>query len=336
MIRPYILAIWLFTQTAIAQTNGVGPTAATQYPAVFSAEILSVKDGVCGVPERGLCNLDVHVKVMQILRDRDGLGLAPGEFEAHLLQWRGLRRSHETPWTPFRTIGPGQKYLILANGNKTLSGLLEWPEGIYLINANESSLEDVESILRSLPAPVPVQASTIAEAVLHPVQPHSFFLAQHAAALLRAGTAEETAPLAQALQNHPETAFSASGRMSLIDSLYEETTRAFPEIPRHLLHTYVSIAIRFFNDPDPWESSMLPTQRQVLKNTEMTPMQRAILDNYFPRILASEPALAMFHAVIDPQRVQVLKTHALEISRNPGLPAAYRTKLQSIQHELDR
>lgn len=307
--------------SGMAQKAIVYPATATHYSLVALSEILSVREELYGPRE-------VHARVPRVLRAPKNLRLKTGEFDAHLPRQRYLLRQVESPWQQ-ADVQTGQAYLIFGDRKKDLVELFERPEGIYLIDAGDSGVEDVDLILSSMSFPLSVQANTIAASISTAGKPRTAFLAEQAVALLGAGTSLETASLAQALENHADAAFSRGGLAGLLSALFWQTRATDPNVPQNVLHTFVALIARYFTEPDPLEKLMDTTQRQVLATTGLTPMQRHILDNYLP-FLGTDGARAALRTTVQPLRFQSLRKKALELSADPRLPPEYLTKVQKL------
>jgi hypothetical protein len=237
-------AICLASPSGLAADNPRAFSPLVELPVIAVAEMLDVKPQVCPGPEARTCENPVRFRIEQILRDRDGLGLAPGEFEVRLPQWVGTT-SADHPfyiWSDYM-FRAGQRYIVASRARGALDAALRDPDMIVPVTPPAEAIADARLILASANAPAVEQAETAALAI-RGNGVRSRLLADYVAALLQTGHENETATLFSALNSAPTSVFSDDAKSALLFRL-SAAVRSKNDAD-DLLLLFLRLSVRYF------------------------------------------------------------------------------------------
>jgi hypothetical protein len=281
--------------------DGAVATSVSGAGSIFLAEIQNAEPGPGCEPQVAwgrICRTRVRARAILILKEDGPQDSVPCEFEVEIQQDVG---SHSVtgPWTG-RSLQPGLQYLIFFNSKKSLPEMFASPSSTMQTTAEEDTVADVELILRSQLLSVRQQAAAAAQAIVRSGVPHSSFLSEYLATLLRVGNDADTVDLFQAIENSTDLALSANAMSGLLFQLGLQL-RSADTIPDNLLHTFVTMTARYFATEPDKPSPALPDIRGT------------ILTNYIPWILGSERVTTIFRKALPPASVQQFRQKALEV-----------------------
>jgi len=259
------------------------------------------------------------VRVARILKDGYGQNLAPCEFDAEIQQ-ENWSISPPTAWTA-RPVRAGLSYLVFSDSKSPLVSQFESPFGVSLITDKDDAVADVDLVVRSQLLSLGEQISVVAEALTGPGKPRSEYLADYAAALLRAGNEADTASLAQTIENTPDLALSDLARGGFLFALWSQATSSDP-CPNNLLHVFVTLTARYLlADRGP---------QDVLDH-----IRRGILNNFAPWILSKQRPRQVFQTALTPALRQQFRKRTLELAAELRFPAAHQERLRRLLDGVD-
>lgn len=297
----------------------------TQYQSIFVAEIQDAhaSDWDSRVPQQR--TVAVKLKVSRILKDAGHQNLAPGEFDASLLQarWPGGRIGDNPYFWSDKDVRRGQQYLIFSNvKNKSLGVMFESADMAEPVSGSEDTIEDVNLVLSTSALPLYRRSQLVADALQNPAKPRSRFLAEYAAAILAAGTDSDTTPLASSLETVNIGSFSQPARSYLLWQLFQQgRTADYP--PNNLLQVFVTLVARYFvagpEQPPP----------------ELDPLQVEILQNYVPWIRSSERAAAILRKESSLPMMQEVRHKTAQIAADTRIAVERRTQVREFLNLID-
>ena len=286
------------------------------HDAIFVADFDSVAATESSMSASGYRTTDVRVRVTRILRDANKLGLAPTVVTVAIKQ-AGPNTARLYPFWYNQDIQPSQTYIILSDGQRDLTGMIEQPATVELVTTRVDAVGDIELITNSARLSVFEQSRAVTEALRNPRQ-HSRFLAQHAAALLAADVDSGTMQLADTLDGSAAWSFSPNAREYFLHCLSLHFSRS-TDVPVGLVRTFVHSAVRYL------VTESAETQARA------THLQRVILESYIPVMLKSERASAMLRQfAFAPGVSKDLRATAIKCASDTRLPAASRKSAQDL------
>jgi hypothetical protein len=322
-VRKFLVLIGFFSGLTSAADPSTVVTSVTKSGTIFVAEFEDVGDLHCPDLHSPLCTLPVRVGVTRILKDQDRNGLLASEFQASLIQWIGDGSDRPPYFWSDHNVYAGESYVVLAPSSKSLVKMIELPIAIEAITNKSDPIADVEMILDLAPLSLGAQAQAVAEAVTSARAPHSYFLADYAVELLRAGAAPDTPVLSQALIGSSAQAFSEDGRMAILAHL-SINSMPIDSVPENLVRVLVTLTARYFllesEGPRPGQEWMLPFSRA----------QVAILETYIPQIRASERGMAVLRTVLETGVGRQIQQRAAQLLADQRISPMRRAQLQQF------
>jgi len=247
---------------APAEAGGVTPEA-TRYESIFLTEIIAAKSDQDCERTWDRCKTTLRVRVVQILADQKRQGLATGEFESEILQWRGAPGDNPYFWSG-RRLRIGQRYLVFSHRIGNCSDMFRAPANVEPVSNEVDSLGDIELILSSVKLSFREQADTVTVAVNSGGVAHGPLLAGFIVQLLVNGNESNTALLAQAVVEGQIGALSSSAKEGMLFGLFNGL-RADSAAPDRSFELFVRLTMRYFlDDAEPTIGKPTAVQRQVL------------------------------------------------------------------------
>jgi hypothetical protein len=205
---------------------------------------------------------------------------------------------------------------VISEPKKSLLELIESPVTAELVTEHDDPVADAEFILRVSSLPLWQQAHEVTAEYDTPTAPRSHFFAEYSAALLKSGSFQDTLELARAMEQNSEKALSPSARESLLYWLSHQS-KPDSDAPENLLRVFVVLTARFFG---------IEAERRT---TDLTRIQRAIIDNYAPQIRESQRAMAAMRAV-QPAITKEARMRGIELAANARIAPELRAKIRQL------
>ena len=309
-------AIALLFATSVAGTaaSGLGDAAASvlplREPTIFVADFREVGVPSCAGERPETCTAAVRVRVSRVLKDRDGMALAPCEIATTITRWMGEGDGRLLTFWSGAWPRQGESYLIISARRASLADMIRSPAAADVISLREDPVAEVEFILHEADLSIGDQA-TAAAAWLGSGTRHGRHLADYAAALLEAGAPSDTYALASAVTSARADAFSDSGRSELVYRL--SVPNGSQGASPNRLRVFVVLVARYFC-----------LDGEKVAQTGLTQMQRAILGVYFQRILDSGRARAVWKAEVTGEDLTAFRAKARGLAAGPKVSEAYR------------
>lgn len=264
------------------------------------------------------CPTEVLVRAVEILKDDSHQGLAPGEFQATIPSIFGYGSMQ--PWkTRPEDVKAGQRYLIASLGQKGLVASFSSPRYLKLLDNEDDPVSDIRFIVRVADLPVKEQIPKAITELTQESGHRSLFFAMYLAALLVKGDPDDTAPLAQSLENVPSSVFSTQGRAILLTELATPmgNSRALQR------RAYVSLTARYLIDA--------PEEPGV----DAPGIDVAGLLNRVSRILDSDEDRAALRGAISSAQVDQLRTRAADLKKGRKLSVEQSARLDQFVNAIN-
>jgi hypothetical protein len=291
--------------TAIASGEKV-QSFVSRYSNIF---VVEVEEATASAWQQGnpqVRTIAIGGRVTQVLRKSPKAQLAPGSFAVTITQaqWAtGRIGDNPSVWSD-KEIKAGNQFLIFSTEEEgSAAELLRSPERVDLASGS-TIVDDVTLIARLDAAPVAEQASAAATAWQKSPQPRSIFLGQYVAAVLAAGTDEETAPLASAMAGG-ELPFDAAGRQSLLWYLFQ-AARTSDNPSANLLQTFGRLTAQVFSSDG------------VDPSGKLSPYGVNMLENQIAWLTSSEEARTVLSKAVTPAQTQRLADAVQRAGKNPA------------------
>jgi hypothetical protein len=319
----FVAAISLMPSNALGtdQTQAFSPL--SWLPVTVVVEIQDVKPQVCPGLQVHTCDVPVRLRVEQILRDRDGLGLAPGELEIRLPRWVSMISTDGLPhlWSD-HALQPGQRYIVACRAQGSLEAMLRDPDIVEPVTPPVDSISDVQLILRSAHAPVVEQAETAALTIRRGGV-RSWLFAYYVAELLKAGRADETAALLGALNSAPASVFSDDAKETLAVRLSMARINGSDD----LLHLFVRLTMRYF---------VATEGRSVDGKSSLSRFQNVVFGTLLPMIRSSDRARTALHDVMRSEDGDKLRTKIRSLAADSSISPAEKADIQGLFALINR
>jgi hypothetical protein len=264
-----------------------------------------------------------HVRITQVLKDANRLGLAPGEADVTIRRsYPVIGVSSHREWAGHDST-PGRTYLILSN-SKDPRAVIEEPASVDQVTGDADVLADVELNLHSASLPVSAQAQAAAISLGGP-SVHSRFMAEYVAWLLGVGSDLETKPLLDALENRGAAAFTEDARMSLLEFLRVKfLVSSAPS--DNLVRALTGSTLR----------SLIAEKEDLRRRGRPSRTRIGVLEEYLPLIWKSPRALAALRqAPLTKSELEQAKVKASEFAADTRLSPAWRAQARDLAILLD-
>ena len=316
-----LFALMAYTLSSVqAQTAGVAPPSSLfAYTVLYYPAIVVARFDTLGPPEKGrdqtYFQVKAHVRVTQVLRDADGLGLRPCEVDVPVpMSVFGIRPAF---WNS-RRLQTGHAYILFSRSGGGVPSIIAQPDGAEMIAEGVDAVGDVQLALKENGLPIAEQANTVALA-LSDGKLHSS-IASLAAVLLASGSDADTVQLRRVLEGDGTAALSDAAKAAMLSPL-RLMVHSVAVVSDNLISVYVHLCIRYFI-MDAHEGKRGPID-----------VQGSLLQTDIPEIRASARGLAVLRSIeLSPQDRETLRREA---SRRMGDPFMSPKARAEAGHLLD-
>lgn len=295
-------------------------TSVTQNALIFGVVIEDVKASSwdTGTPQKR--TVSVRARVTRIVKDDFLQDLQPSQFMVSVTQarWPGGFIGDNPYFWSYRDLEAGQSYLIFSNIKQGFGAMFASPAIAERIAGEVDLVADVELIVSSVSRSAAQQAEAAANALRSVPRARSRFFAEYALALLVAGRVDETAALADAVENGDVSMLLEETKSSLLWGLFQQVRRVDSSHAR-LVQLFVSLNCRSLSE--------------ALGHAELAPLQAAILENYVPWILDSPQAVMSLRTLPMSVKQALIRTTS-QLITNGGVSKEGRDRARQLQDQI--